>query len=117
MQGLQNYGHLKITIPITTRLNMTSYDEARIISNLPTLHERRSKLCRSYFYKFTDAGHKLNPVLSARSTQYLIRSDYIKMYNTLPVPFAMTDRYRRSLIPCPCRGDNVKLCELGFGYL
>ena len=35
-----------------------SYDEARSISNLPTLFERRTKLCQSYFRKMHNADHK-----------------------------------------------------------
>ena len=37
-----------------------SYDEARSISNLPTLFERRTKLCQSYFRKMQNADHKLH---------------------------------------------------------
>ena len=40
-----------------------SYDEARSISNLPTLFERRTKLCQSYFRKMFNADHKLNKLL------------------------------------------------------
>ena len=42
-----------------------SYDEARSISNLtlPTLFERRTKLCQPYFGKMYNADHKLNKLL------------------------------------------------------
>ena len=72
-----------------------SYDEARSISNLPTLFERRTKLCQSYFRKMHNADHKLNKLLpNQRNILYDLRT-----YNTLPVPLARTDRFRRSLIP------------------
>ena len=72
-----------------------SYDEARSISNLPTLFERRTKLCQSYFRKMHNADHKLNNLLpNQRNISYDLRT-----YNTLPVPLARTDRFRRSLIP------------------
>ena len=72
-----------------------SYDEARSISNLPTLFERRTKLCQSYFRKMQNADHKLHKLLpKQRSIPYGLRT-----YNTLPVPLARTDRFRRSLIP------------------
>ena len=72
-----------------------SYDEARSISNLPTLFERRTKLCQSYFRKMHNADHKLNKLLpNQRNISYDLRT-----YNTLPVPLARTDRFRRSLIP------------------
>ena len=72
-----------------------SYDEARSIYNLPTLFERRTKLWQSYFRKMHNAGHKLNKLLpNQRNISYDLRT-----YNTLPVPLARTDRFRRSLIP------------------
>ena len=37
-----------------------SYDEARSISNIPTLFKRCAKLCQSYFRKMHNAVHKLN---------------------------------------------------------
>ena len=72
-----------------------SYDEARSISNLPTIFERRTKLYQSYFRKMHNADHKLNMLLpNQRNISYDLRT-----YNTLPVPLARTDRFRRSLIP------------------
>ena len=72
-----------------------SYDEARSISNLPTLFEKRTKLCQSYFRKMQNADHKLHKLLTKqRSIPY-----GLKTYDTLPVPLARTDRFRRSLIP------------------
>ena len=40
-----------------------SYDEARSISKLPTLFERRTKLCQSSFRKMQNADHKLHKLL------------------------------------------------------
>ena len=55
-----------------------SYDEARSISNLPTLFERRTKLCQSYFRKMQNADHKLHKLLpKQRSIPYGLRT-----YNT-----------------------------------
>ena len=72
-----------------------SYDEARSIANLPTLFERRTKLCQSYFRKMHNADHKLNKLLpNQRDISYDLITD-----NTLPVPLVRTDRFRRSLIP------------------
>ena len=72
-----------------------SYDEARSISNLPTLFERRIKLCQSYFRKMHNADHKLNKLRpNQRNIPYGLRT-----HSTLPVPLARTDRFRRSLIP------------------
>ena len=72
-----------------------SYDEARSISNLPTLFERRTKLCQSYFRKMHNAVHKLNKLLpNQRNIPYGLIT-----HNTLPVPLARTDPFRQSLIP------------------
>ena len=72
-----------------------SYDEERSISNLPTLFERRTNLCQWYFRKMHNADHKLNKLLpNKRNIPYGLRTQ-----NTLPVPLARTDRFRRSLIP------------------
>ena len=72
-----------------------SYDEARSISNLPTIFERRTKLYQSYFRKMHNSDHTLNKLLpNQRNISYDLRT-----YNALPVPLARTDRFRRSLIP------------------
>ena len=49
-----------------------SYDEARSISNLPTLFERRTKLCQSYFRKMHNADHKLNKLLPNQRNFHMI---------------------------------------------
>ena len=67
----------------------------RPVLEYATLFERRTKLCQSYFRKMHNADHKLNKLLpNQRNISYDLRT-----YNTLPVPLAMTDRFRRSLIP------------------
>ena len=74
-----------------------SYDEARSISNLPTLFERRTKLCQSYFWKKYNVDHNKPIIISLywhRNIPYGLRT-----HNTLPVPLSRTDRFRRSLIP------------------
>ena len=50
---------------------------------------------RTNFRKMHNADHKLNKLLpNQRNISYDLRT-----YNTLPVPLARTDRFRRSLIP------------------
>ena len=70
-----------------------SYGEARSISNLPTLFERRAKLCQSYFWKMHNDDHNKR-LPNQRNIPYGLRT-----HNTLPVPLSRTDRFRRSLIP------------------
>ena len=71
-----------------------AYDEALLMTDLPTLLERRTKLCMKYFHKLTSSGHKLHHLLpDRRNVQY-----YLRTCSTLPAPFARTDRFRRSLL-------------------
>ena len=79
---------------LRTNIPGHSYDEARSISNLPTLFERRTQLCQSYFRKMHNTDHKLNKL---RPNQRNIPYGLIT-HNTLPVPLARTDRFRRYLI-------------------
>ena len=73
-----------------------AYDEALLITDLPTLLERRTKLCMKYFHKLTSPGHKLHHLLpDRRNLQYYC----LRTCSTLPAPFARTDRFRRSLLP------------------
>ena len=52
-----------------------SYDAAGSISNLPTLFERGTKLCQSYFRKMHNADHKLNKLLpNLRNIPYGLRT-------------------------------------------
>ena len=37
-----------------------SYDDILEMTNLPTLHDRRTTLCRAYFNKMNRGNHKLN---------------------------------------------------------
>ncbi len=68
---------------LRTIFPVNSYDEARSISNLPTLSERRTK---SYFRKMHNADHKLNKLLP---NQLNIPYGLI-IHNTLPVSLART---------------------------
>ena len=72
-----------------------SYDGILEMTNLPTLHDRRTTLCRTYFNKMNRGNHKLNALLPGRRTvSYALRAS-----NDLPVPRAKTNRYKNSFIP------------------
>ena len=49
-----------------------SYDDILEMTNLPTLHDRRTTLCRTYFNKMNRSNHKL--IFAAWSTNCPIRS-------------------------------------------
>ncbi len=46
-----------------------SYSAILLQTKLPTLHERRDKLCKSYFTRMKREGHKLNHLLPAARDQ------------------------------------------------
>ena len=72
-----------------------SYDAILEMTNLPTLHDRRTTLCRAYFNNMNRSNHKLNALLPGRRTvPYELRAS-----NGLPVPSVKTNRYKNSLIP------------------
>ena len=72
-----------------------SYDDILEMTNLPTLHTRRTSLCRTYFNKMSRSNNKLKAVLPGRRTvPYALRAS-----NGLPVPRAKTNRYKNSFIP------------------
>ena len=72
-----------------------SYDDILEMTNLPTLHDRRTSLCITYFNKMSRSNHKLNALLPGRRTvPYALRPS-----NGLPVPSAKTNRYKNSFIP------------------
>ena len=73
-----------------------SYDDILEMTNLPTLHDRRTTLCRAYFNKMNRSNHKLNALLPGRRTvPYALRAS-----DGLPVPRVKTNRYKKnSLIP------------------
>ena len=72
-----------------------SYDAILEMTNLPTLRDRRTTLCRAYFNKMNRSNHKLNALLPGRRTvPYALRAS-----NGLPVPSVKTNRYKNSLIP------------------
>ena len=80
--------------PLIQKLCMTtifpgcSYDDILEMTNLPTLHDMRTTLCRTYFNKMNRRNHKLNALLPGRRT---VTS------NGLPVPSEMTNRYKTHL--------------------
>ena len=43
-----------------------SYDQAMLIANLPSLHDRRSTLCNRLFHHMLDPSHKLNSLVPPR---------------------------------------------------
>ena len=45
-----------------------SYDDILGMTNLPTMHDRRTSLCRTYFNKMSTSNHKLNALLPGRRT-------------------------------------------------
>ena len=72
-----------------------SYDDILEMTNLPTLHDRRTTLCRAYFNKMSRSNHKLNGLMPDRRTvPYSLMAS-----NGLPVPSVKTNRYKNSLIP------------------
>ena len=72
-----------------------SYDDILEMTNLPTLHDRRTTLCRTYVNKMNRRKHKLNALLPGRRTvPYALRAS-----TGLPVPSAKTNRYKNSFIP------------------
>ena len=72
-----------------------SYDDILDITNLLTVHDRRTTLFRAYFNKLSRSNHKLNVLLPGRRTvPYALRAS-----NGLPVPSAKTNRYKNSFIP------------------
>ena len=69
-----------------------SYDDILEVTNLPTLHDSRTTLCRTYFNKMNRSNHKLNALLPGRRTvPYALRAS-----NGLPVPSAKTNRYKKT---------------------
>ena len=63
--------------------------------NIPTLHDRRSAICKPYFGRMRRGDHKLNKLLpDTRMVSYTLRS-----FNELPFPMANTNRHKNSLIP------------------
>ena len=63
--------------------------------NIPTLHDRRNEMGKTYFGRMRRGDHKLNKLLpDSRMVPYAIRS-----LNELPVSMANTNHYNNSLIP------------------
>ena len=67
-----------------------SYDDILEMTNLSTLHDRRTTLCRAYFNKMNTSNHKLNALLPDRRTvPYALSAS-----NGLSVPSVKTNRYK-----------------------
>ena len=72
-----------------------TYEDILQMVNKPTLHDRRSAICKPYFGRMRRGDHKVNKLLSdTRMVSYALRS-----FNELPAPMANTNRYKNSLIP------------------
>ena len=72
-----------------------SYDDILEMTNLSTLHDRRTTLCRTYVNTINRSNHKLNALLPGRRTvPYGLRAS-----NGIPFPSAKTNRYKNSFIP------------------
>ena len=72
-----------------------SYDDILEMTNLPTLHDRRTTLCIAYINKMNRSNHMLNALLHGRRTV----PNALRAGNGLPVPSVNTNRYKNSLIP------------------
>ena len=68
-----------------------SYDAILEMTNLPTLHDKRTTLCRAYFNKMNRSNHKLNALLPGRRTVLCA----LRASNGLPVPSLKTTRYKK----------------------
>ena len=65
-----------------------TYDDILQMVNIPTLHDRRSAICKAYFGRMRRGDHKLNKLLpDTRMVSYALRS-----FNELDVPMANTNR-------------------------
>ena len=72
-----------------------TYENTMQMVNIPTLHDRRNEMCKTYFGTLRRGDHKLNKLLpDSRMVPYAIRS-----LNELPVSMANTNHYKNSLIP------------------
>ena len=50
-----------------------SYSEALNVNNLPSLHDRRTDMCKSFFTAMQKDNHKLNYLLPKPQTKRLLR--------------------------------------------
>ena len=72
-----------------------TYDDILQMVNIPTLHDRRSAICKAYFGRMRRGDHKVNKLLpDTRMVSYALRS-----FNEPPAPMAKKNRYKNSLIP------------------
>ncbi len=72
-----------------------SYREALAQSGLPTMHDRRSLLCRQFFQAMLQPEHRLHHLLpEMRDTGYRLRNRH-----RFPLANAKHERFKRTLIP------------------
>ena len=80
---------LKIVFP------ESDYTSALDCSKLPTLHDRREDLCRTFFSGMLDPSHRLNTLLPvSKNSTYMLRSQ-----KQLTLPKCRTQRFKQSFIP------------------
>ncbi len=70
-----------------------SYRKALEVTSLPSLSQRRDKLCRSYFIKMTDPTHKLHYLLPDK------RSNSLRNNDNFTYIWSYTNRFKNSYIP------------------
>jgi hypothetical protein len=70
-----------------------NYDEARSEYNLPTLEERRDKLCMKFFREMCNPNHRLHHLVPQKRVLNL------RPYPEYEVPKCNTERYKNSFIP------------------
>ena len=71
------------------------YDQALLELSMKTLHERRIKLCSSFFTKIEDPRDKLYHLLPEQNDPSIVTRE-AKLY---PLPLCHTNRYKNSFIP------------------
>ena len=72
-----------------------SYSEALTKADLPTLSDRKTKICKSYFTSMESPSHKLHSLLPTPNTsQYGLRNQ-----SKYPTPRARTNRFKNTLVP------------------
>ena len=67
-----------------------TYEDILQMVNIPTLHDRRSAICKAYFGRMRRGNHKQIQLLpDTRMVPYALRS-----FTELSVPMANTNRYK-----------------------
>ena len=85
--------------PLRTCFGDGSYNELLNAAGLPTLLDRRVRLCETFYTKMNTSGHKLHHLLpTPRVCQYPLRQP-----RRLPQLNARTRRYGNSFVPWTVR--------------